>query len=390
MILQPQLSSVLVPERSHAEPLGRAESVATGRGQAVDGDGKAVPGATEDFIDPIHDPAWDRLVTAHADASLFHHSAWAKVLASTYGHKPYYLSVGRDEDGAHTLVPMMEVKSRFTGKRGVCLPFSDFCSPLTAGTMVTTAVMDRINRLARQRGWKHVEWRGARPAIPFTARPSATYFVHTLDLRSGSKALFANFNSSVQRAIRKAEQSQLKVEVTQSHEAMMEFFALHTQTRRRHGLPPQPLRFFLNIHREVIQPAMGFIVRVTRGGKPVASLMFFTLGPKAIYKFGASDIAEQNCRGNNLAIWTALQFLCQQGAESLHFGRTSAGEEGTRRFKLGWGVKEDPLEYYRYSLRSGSWQSSPDHLSGRHNSVFGRLPLFLNRIAGWILYPHLD
>jgi hypothetical protein len=180
------------------------------------------------------------------------------------------------------------------------------------------------------------------------------------------------------------------VEVTRSHEAMIEFFALHTQTRRRHGLPPQPLRFFLNIHREVIKGGMGFIVRVSKGGRPVASLIFFTLGTKAIYKFGASDIAQQNCRGNNLAFWTALQFLCQQGVENLHFGRTSAGEEGTRRFKLGWGVKEETLEYYRYELPSGTWGNAPDRTLGRHNLIFGRLPLFVNRVAGSILYPHLD
>jgi hypothetical protein len=238
MTLRPQLSSVLAPEDSRTETVGCAGPGATCREKVVDGACKAVPSISEDFIDPIHDSAWDRLVSAHADASLFHHSAWAKVLASTYGHKPHYLNIRGEEDGAYALVPMMEVKSRITGNRGVCLPFSDFCSPLLAGAMDPNVVAGRILRLAREMGWKHAELRDASPAIPVIARPSAGFFTHTLDLRAGSKALFRNFKSSVQRAIRKGEQSQLKVEVTSSREAMSEFFALHTQTRRRHGLHP--------------------------------------------------------------------------------------------------------------------------------------------------------
>ena len=81
------------------------------------------------LIDPLSGPEWDQLVLSHPDANFFHSAAWARVLAKSYGHKPLYLHFSRGGE-LLALVPMMEVKSYLTGRRAVCLPFSDFCSPL--------------------------------------------------------------------------------------------------------------------------------------------------------------------------------------------------------------------------------------------------------------------
>src|SRR5437899_6057879 len=81
------------------------------------------------ILDPVNDPGWDHVVALHRDASCFHTSAWAKVLHQSYSHRPFYLhfSCGRR---LAALLPLMEVRSPLTGRRGVCLPFSDACEPL--------------------------------------------------------------------------------------------------------------------------------------------------------------------------------------------------------------------------------------------------------------------
>ncbi|PYL36167.1 MAG: hypothetical protein DMF35_01725, partial [Verrucomicrobia bacterium] len=81
------------------------------------------------ILDPLHDADWDRLVVSHPDGNFFHSAVWAKVLVQTYGHKPFYLAFFRQCQPV-ALVPIMEIKSPFTGRRGICLPFSDFCCPL--------------------------------------------------------------------------------------------------------------------------------------------------------------------------------------------------------------------------------------------------------------------
>jgi hypothetical protein len=171
---------------------------------------------------------------------------------------------------------------------------------------------------------------------------------------------------------------------------MLQFYALHVRTRRRHGLPPQPLSFFLNIHEEKIKDGAGFIVMATHGSRPVAAAVYFNFGGKAIYKFGASAEDGQETRANNLVMWEGIKHLAGAGCESLHFGRTSAGNEGLRRFKLGWGTREESVTYQKFDFAGRQWVSGSDKTSGFHTAIFSRLPLVLNRIAGAMIYPHLD
>ena len=341
-----------------------------------------------ELLDPLHDPEWDRLALAHPDAGFFHTSAWAKVLARTYGHRPAYLRISRSSELV-ALVPMMEVRSPVTGRRGVSLPFTDFCGPLLFNEDRANLVMEKLAEMARERNWKHFEVRGG-PAPHAPATPSSTFYGHELDLRQPEETLFAGFASSVRRAIRKAEKNDLDVQVTRSREAVLAFYRLHVQTRRKHGLPPQPISFFLNIYEEVIAHDLGFVVLAKAGDRPVAAAMYFRSGKKAVYKFGASDETLLEARGNNLTMWAAIKHLASTGAESLHFGRSSMDNDGLRRFKLGWGTKESTIQYFRFAPSIGTWVTGRDRTTGFHTAVFHRLPLALNRLAGAIIYPHLD
>jgi len=216
------------------------------------------------------------------------------------------------------------------------------------------------------------------------------YYGHTLDLRANAEDLLTRFKSSVRRALRKAVESGLSVQVNQTREAILEYYRLHVQTRRRHGLPPQPVSFFLNIHDELIKPGLGFVVLANSGSRIVAAAVFFHFGRKAVYKFGASDERFQKFRGNNLIMWEGIRFLAQNGAETLHFGRTSLENDGLRRFKLAWGTEEETMEYFKFDTVAEEWVTGRDSASGFHNAVFGRLPSALNCLAGAVIYPHLD
>ena len=167
------------------------------------------------------------------------------------------------------------------------------------------------------------------------------------------KRFSQRFAGSVRRAIRKAERSDLDVRGEPDlEEAILEFYRLHVRTRRRHGLPPQPKSFFLNIHDEIIKPGSGFVVLAKRRSIPVAAAVFLHTGKKAVYKFGASDERHQDLRGNNLVMWEAIQFLAQNGFDTLHLGRTSFENEGLRRFKLAWGTVEETINYFRFDTRA--------------------------------------
>jgi hypothetical protein len=351
------------------------------------------PKASEESLqmqicDPVRNPSWDHLVALHRDAGCFHTSAWAKVLHQTYNHKPFYLRFSRGRRLA-ALVPLMEVRSPFTGRRGVCLPFSDTCEPLIFDPDAVDLVRDRVVRFARERRWRHVEIRGGKSFQPASSS-TAKFYGHKLDLRCRVEELADRFDSSVRRAIRKAERSNVSVLVGRNRQAIGDFYRLHVQTRRRHGLPPQPTSFFLNIYEHIIKPGLGVTVLAQRDSRPIAAAIFFRFGKNALYKFGASDKRFQEFRANNLVMWQGIQFLVRTGVEKLHFGRTERENDGLRRFKLSWDTQEEIIDYFRFDPTGQQCLTPPRHASGFHNRVFGKLPLVFNRLAGSILYPHLD
>jgi Acetyltransferase (GNAT) domain len=339
-------------------------------------------------LDPIHDPGWDLVVALHRDAGCFHTSAWAKVLHQTYKHRPFYLQFSRGRR-LTALIPLMEVRSLFTGRRGVCLPFSDACEPLIFDAEAVDLVRDRFVRFARERRWRHLEIRGGKSFQPASGS-AEKFYGHTLDLRQRVEKLADRFDSPVRRAIRKAERSDVSALVVRNRQAIADFYRLHVQTRRRHGLPPQPASFFLNIYKYIITAGLGFIVLAQRRSRPIAAAIFFRFGKNALYKYGASEKRFQEFRANNLVMWQGIQFLARTGVEKLDFGRTAWENDGLRRFKLSWGAQEETIDYFRVDSSGRQCLTHAHHDSGFHKMIFGRLPLVFNRLAGSIIYPHLD
>jgi Acetyltransferase (GNAT) domain len=340
------------------------------------------------ILDAVHDRGWDHVVALHHEAGCFHTSAWAKVLHQTYKHQPFYLQFFSGRRLA-ALVPLMEVRSRFTGRRGVCLPFSDACEPLIFDPDAKSLIQSRLVRFAQERHWRYLEVRGSKP-FHFATQSAARFYGHTLDLRCGPEELTTRFASSVRRAIRKAERSGVSAAVVRNREAVGEFYRLHVQTRRRHGLPPQPASFFLNIYEHIIKAGLGFIVLARQGSRPIAAAIFFRFGKNALYKYGASDKKFQELRANNLVMWQGIQFLAHYSAEKLHFGRTDYANEGLRRFKLSWGTKEETIDYFRVDPSGRKCLVAAPSDSSFHKKIFARLPLAVNRLVGAMIYPHLD
>ena len=107
---------------------------------------------------------------------------------------------------------------------------------------------------------------------------------------------------------------------------------------------------------------------------------------RALYKYGASDEAFQHLRGNNLVMWEAIRWLRRLGVTTLHFGRTSLGNEGLRRFKLGWGVREEMIEYVKFDYKRNQFVQEADAAAGWHNRFFRIMPSCLSRLTGAMLY----
>jgi Acetyltransferase (GNAT) domain len=182
----------------------------------------------------------------------------------------------------------------------------------------------------------------------------------------------------------------LRVEFSDCLDSIRTFYALHCVTRRRHGLPPQPLRFFENVARYVLAQGHGFVATARWEAKPLAAGVFFHHGRKVFYKFGASDYAFQGLRPNNTLFWEVIKRCVDDGFDTLHLGRTSLANEGLRRFKLGFGAWEERIEYYKYDFVRRTFVRQIDHSATNFRPLFRCMPLPVLRLAGEMFYPHLS
>ena len=338
-------------------------------------------------VDPLEDPHWDEDLASCPGASFFHTTAWARVLKSTYGFSPAYFTL-RESGGLLSILPFLEIKSWLTGRRGVSLPFTDECAPLCPNLDSFRRLYQEALVFGRVHHWKYLECRGGRSQFG-DAPASASYYGHLLDLRPGAEKVFAGFDSSVQRALRKADRSGLTIEFSRELEAVHEFYRLMRKTRKRHGVPPQPFPFFAAIHRHILAEKLGWVVLARHEGTPVAAAVYFHFGKTAIYKYGASDKAFQHLRANNLVMGEAIKRHAEEGFETLNFGRTSITNPGLRKFKLSWGTSEYPIDYVRHDLRTDEFVAAEPTSSGWTTRLLKLLPAPVSRLVGGVLYKHV-
>jgi hypothetical protein len=338
------------------------------------------------IINPIHHEGWNDLLLSTPEYSFFHSSQWAKVLSDTYGYIPHFFCVLQEEKIV-SLIPIMGVKSILTGKRGVSLPFSDYCEPFIGEEASFHGLFNDVVSFGKDAGWEYIEFRGG--AEFFHAVPSATFYTHILEFAADEDQIFSKFRESTQRNVRKAERAGLRVRISDDEDSMDRFYRLNCLTRKQHGLPPQPHFFFKKIYDEIIKQKMGFVALATLDQKTIAGAVFFQFGEKALFKYGAFDRKFQSVRANNAIMWEAIRWHLVRGYRSFSFGRTDPDNNGLRQFKLGWGTREEELHYFTYDL------SKNDFVKGRHGvhelytAVGKKLPVPVLKVIGSAFYKHL-
>jgi hypothetical protein len=339
-----------------------------------------------EIIDPRSFPGWDALIEGAPQASIFHTAAWARVLSESYGYRPLYFAAV--ESGRLVgLIPVMEIDSFLTGKRGVALPFTDLCEPVAPARPAFERLLEEVVSYGKKAGWKGVEFRGGERFLP-DQPPTAGHLVHTLALDPDETRVEKGFKPNTRRNIRRAGDEGITVALERSGAAMAAYYRLHCGTRRHHGLPPQSWSFFSRIHEHVVAPGHGFVALAHYQGRAVAGAVFFNFRDQAIYKFGASNRDHLSLRPNNLVMWEAIRWCCRSGIRTFNFGRTEPGNEGLLQFKRGWGAVEQKLNYYRYDLKAGAFTAGA---AGPRTSyaVFKLMPAPLLRLAGALMYRHV-
>lgn len=339
------------------------------------------------IVDPVEVNQWDELILNYPEYSFFHTSTWTKLLQETYKFKPHYL-MAKEYGNVKAILPLMEVNSIFTGRRAISLPFSDFCEPLVSRGVSLKRIRHKMIDYCKEKKFNSLELRDGEVHLDNSIITPAGY-QHILDLAISEEQLFKSFSDNTRRNIKKAIRSQISFEICNSPSALEDFYNMNCYTRRRHGLPPQPLKFFRNLYDFVLINNKGFIGISKFGGKSIAGAVFLLIGQKALYKYGASLIEYQNLRPNNLLMWESIKYLKDQGFSELNFGRTELENIGLRRFKISWGSKEKILNYYRYELGKTSNINTSAKTFSQGSMLLNKFPIIVLKLIGKILYKHI-
>ena len=340
-----------------------------------------------EIIDPTQIPDWDQILLNTPGYSFFHSVSWSRVLQESYGYRPKYFTEMK-EGRFSVLIPIMEVNSFLTGKRGVSLPFTDSCEPIIEESQKAPEIWAEILASGANQGWKSLEMRSENSFLP-DPPPATSFFSHLLDLSGAEKNLFATFRDSTRRNIKKAVRQGIEVRICDTFEAMKEFYRLLCLTRKRHGLPPQPVYFFKSIYENIISQQKGLIALADYKKQCIAGAVFFHFGETGIFKYGASDKNFQQFRANNLVMWEGIKWHLKKNVKNLSLGRTERDNRGLLQFKSGWGAKQGIINYFNYDFRKQGFLSAAPRLTGIPNKIFTYFPSPLSRIAGIIFYKHL-
>ncbi len=340
-----------------------------------------------EIVNPLERKGWDNFILSLPGHTFFHSSVWAKVLHETYGYQPIAFIV-KNNGHIVAMLTIMEVNSIFTGRRGVSLPFTDFCKTILVDHDAYTGTLEKLLDYGRRNRWKYVELRGS--LLPMMEGACyANYYHHELALCDDFEAVSREFRSSTRRNIKKSLSEGVVFNISTSFDAVENFYSLNCITRKRHGLPPQPFKFFKNIYAHVISKGNGIVVTAEWMGKTISASVFFHFGNKAIYKYGASDHEYQHLRANNLVMSEAIKWYCLNGYDNFSFGRTDIDHDGLLQFKRGWGVTEEKIPYFRFDPRSGESIRGSEHKHSTLPKYSSMLPIAALRTLGTLMYKHV-
>jgi hypothetical protein len=342
-------------------------------------------------IDPLTDSRWPGFLSRSPCASVFHTRGWLEAVRTTYGHQPVALGVSGPDGDLLSAVVFCRVSSWFTGRRLISVPYSDHCDPLVASDADLHSLLSACEERGREEGCKYVELRpaSALPSIQSDWKRSQEFYLHRLDLRGGADAVFrGSHRDCIQRRIRHAEKEGVRIKQGNDPGLVKTFYDLVLQTRRRHGLPPQPRAWFKNLMECLGDAAT---IRIAfHGDEAIAGILTLQYGKSLYYKYGASEARFHRFGAMPYLFWHAIQDAIGRGLEELDLGRSGCNDAGLITFKERWSAARSALTY----LRSPS--DAPQHIyDGIGKSALARqacryMPDGCLVGLGMLFYRHID
>jgi CelD/BcsL family acetyltransferase involved in cellulose biosynthesis len=332
------------------------------------------------------DPRWMGFIRDCPEANIFHHPAWMELMHDCYGYTSSILVVQDEQGNIQAGLPFVKVSSPLTGRRWVSLSFSDYCNPLYRDEAALEELTCQLVRVFKSQPSIKMEIRWKLPQRA-EIQQSSEFVLHTIQLDPNPLRVSKHFKRTHLQNIHTAEERGVTVRFGDELEDLRAFYELQLETRKRHGVPAQPWKYFEKLWQHIVRSEMGFVLLAMHENETIAGMVYLGWGRTLIAKYAASREDHFNLRPNNLLFWEGIRWGCEHGFEVFDMGRTEIENAGLRNFKSRWGAVEAPLYYS--TLSSSPAKLSSGKLDQMMHSVIQHSPLWVCRVSGELLYKHV-
>jgi hypothetical protein len=332
---------------------------------------------------PITDERWIAYLSENPLATIFHHPAWSQLLADCYGFKPFICATCDTNGHISAGLPIMKIQSWLNGSQWVSLPFTDHCAPLFQNPEALNRLVSGLISLYPIHKIRKVELRwNYQGNNQFSTDDQFT--LNTVNLVSGPEAVAARIDRKDFRQIRVSKERGVYVEIGTTMRQLKEFYSLHLQNRRKHGIPVQPWRYFKLLSDHLLKKGYGFLASAYKGQTCISAAVFLYWNKTLIYKYAASNNDGYHLYGMDLILWSAICWGWEHGIQVLDMGRSLKNEKGLRNYKNRWGGEESHL-IYSY-LPPGNPRSNNNQLAAMGETLIRNSPLWVCRLSGELFY----
>jgi hypothetical protein len=324
---------------------------------------------------------WDNLTALHPEATLYHRRPWLEVLQRAFGVRPTVAIIG---DSFSTYAACLLAPSANPLRRSlISLPFSDFCPPLAVDDSARDALMSGLARKVTQ---SRIEIRGGAACAQWQVLDHFQRW--TLNLARPFQAIERAADREVRRHIRRAREAGITVECSRGLDAIESFFMLQLESRRRLGIPSQPLKFFKLVHEVFAKRDSIEVWSAVHHDQRIAAVVVLRDGDMLHAKWSARTAGSPD--GASHLIFMSIAEQHAEHARGLDFGRTDSRNHGLSRFKRQLGAEATTLPYCYFP--SAPSVTSAENLTGLWQTasrVWRVLPIPVSRAFNSVAYRYL-
>jgi FemAB-related protein (PEP-CTERM system-associated) len=289
------------------------------------------------------------------EATFFHRAGWQRLMREVFRHDTHYL-LARTNGRITGVLPLAHVNSLLFGNALTSLPFAAYAGVAAEDEASAAALEAEADRLARQLGVQHLEYRHTRRHHADWPEQDL-YVTFRKEILPDEEANMLAIPRKQRAMVRKGIKNGLRSEVDTSVDR---FFKLYADNVHRHGTPGLSKHYFQALQRE-FGPDCEVLTVTGPEGQLLSSVLSFYFRDEVLPYYAGDDEAARDLAANDFKYWELMRRSCARGLKVFDYGRSKQGT-GPYAFKKNWGFEPQGLHYeYRLYKRDAVPQNNPSN-----------------------------